>query len=228
LQTKQFQTYLNQGDTDQIFYKEDYTYSFELSAPENSELTNQRYFTLLQTDVFKNQDKLGSNKVEYSFFGTTVLPAKYYISKGEEPLDESIIIDAYNSNQQVIQYHKKNGMYTTISYVDKYPVIKLEGEYTVANGYIGMITSQIASIVNSSGWNGGKNQIIAKQQEARDYYSSHMVNTYTYDPNVGVTSVTGSNGKTEHYSYDSSERLNRIKDNDNNTIKQFIYNIKPQ
>lgn len=47
--------------------------------------------------------------------------------------------------------------------------------------------------------------------------------TYTYDPLVGVTSVTDENGSTTYYSYDNFGRLNLIKDNDVAIQKQYDY-----
>ncbi|MEP1095938.1 MAG: RHS repeat domain-containing protein, partial [Cyclobacteriaceae bacterium] len=50
-----------------------------------------------------------------------------------------------------------------------------------------------------------------------------MVTTYTYDPLVGLTSMTDENGITIHYEYDQHNRLERIKDFDENKIREFDY-----
>ncbi|MCF6347026.1 MAG: hypothetical protein L3J20_01840 [Flavobacteriaceae bacterium] len=226
LQSKQSQTYLNSGNYKEEVHKEDYTYSFEINTTENNTLTGERYFTLLRTDVFKNNKKLSIKKIDYSNFNNKILPFKYSESKGNEIFEESSIVDSYDNNQQITQYHTKDGLYTTISYYNEYPLIKLEGEYTPPTAYLGMITSQIKSIINTQGWVAGKNQIIAKQQQARNYYNNHQVTSYTFKPNVGATSITDSRGKTEFYNYDSNERLSTVKDNDNKIIKQFRYNLK--
>lgn len=50
-----------------------------------------------------------------------------------------------------------------------------------------------------------------------------QVTTYTYSPQVGITSVTGPNGNVVYYEYDSMQRLKTIRDQDGKIIKQIEY-----
>jgi YD repeat-containing protein len=56
---------------------------------------------------------------------------------------------------------------------------------------------------------------------------SQMV-TYTYDPLVGMTSMTDAKGITTTYEYDSFQRLQNIKDKDGYIIKSYCYNYAGQ
>ena len=49
-------------------------------------------------------------------------------------------------------------------------------------------------------------------------------NSYTYEPLVGVKTVTDASGETITYEYDSRNRLHLIRDEDNNIIKRYRYN----
>jgi hypothetical protein len=51
-----------------------------------------------------------------------------------------------------------------------------------------------------------------------------MMTTYTYDPLIGMTSSTDTNGVTTYYEYDSMARLMNIKDKDGAIIKHIDYN----
>ncbi len=53
-----------------------------------------------------------------------------------------------------------------------------------------------------------------------------MVTTYTYDPLLGITSITQPNGQVEYYKYDTAGRLEYIHDKDLNVIKNMRYNYK--
>lgn len=50
-----------------------------------------------------------------------------------------------------------------------------------------------------------------------------QVTTYTYDPLVGVTSVTDTKNLITYYEYDDFQRLMNIKDKDGNIIKNYLY-----
>ena len=53
-----------------------------------------------------------------------------------------------------------------------------------------------------------------------------MISTYTYDPLVGVTSVTDARGYSTYYEYDTYNRLKAIKDADGNLVQTQEYNYK--
>ncbi|MBT2620062.1 DUF5977 domain-containing protein [Chryseobacterium sp. ISL-6] len=56
---------------------------------------------------------------------------------------------------------------------------------------------------------------------------NYEITTYTYDPGIGVTSMTLPNGIREYYKYDLANRLSKILDKDNNFIKEIKYGNAP-
>jgi YD repeat-containing protein len=50
--------------------------------------------------------------------------------------------------------------------------------------------------------------------------------TYTYDPLIGITSMTDQNNITTYYEYDSFSRLKYIKDQNKNILKAYDYHYK--
>lgn len=60
--------------------------------------------------------------------------------------------------------------------------------------------------------------------EIRIYPKNAQMNTYTYDPLVGITSETDPNGLTTSYKYDMHGRLIEISDFDGTILKKFEYN----
>ncbi len=53
-----------------------------------------------------------------------------------------------------------------------------------------------------------------------------MVSTYTYDPLIGITSMTDPKGYTMYYTYDDLNRLKTIKDQQGNILSENEYHYK--
>ncbi len=53
-----------------------------------------------------------------------------------------------------------------------------------------------------------------------------QITTYTYDPLIGVTSITDPKGDTQYYIYDSFNRLKYIKDKNGHILKEYEYHYK--
>lgn len=58
-------------------------------------------------------------------------------------------------------------------------------------------------------------------------YGSPMV-TYTYDPLIGVTTVTGPSNITSYYEYDAFGRLEIVRDADQNIVNHYKYHYKDE
>jgi hypothetical protein len=63
-----------------------------------------------------------------------------------------------------------------------------------------------------------------KIDEVRLLPAGAMMNTYTYDPEVGVLSISDTKGLSQFYEYDDMKRLLNIRDQDGNIIKNYNYN----
>jgi hypothetical protein len=221
LKSKRIQTFLEQGEANQEYYEEFYHYPFDNSNATNTQLLSERLFPLLKTETFKNNTKIKTNEIEYSYFNSKLFIKKNQTSIGSNPLEESIIIDSYDTNDYLIEkYHQKDGTYTIIAYKDLLPLVKLEGADLSSTSYLDSKVSQMSQT--------GKTQaeIIILQQDVRNYYSDHMVTSYTFDPLIGVTSITDQRGYTTYFEYDNYERLAFERDDNGKIIKQYSYNYK--
>ena len=64
--------------------------------------------------------------------------------------------------------------------------------------------------------------------EVRLYPKNAVMTTYTYQPEIGMTSQMDAKGQTRYYEYDSFQRLKTIKDQNGEIIKSLNYNHKVQ
>ncbi|MGV0923761.1 hypothetical protein [Empedobacter tilapiae] len=133
--------------------------------------------------------------------------------------DRKITYNSYDAKGNLLQYTLENGIPVSIiwGYNGQYPVAKIEGS-TFANA-----TSKLANYLTKiqSG-----TLTVAEQSTIRTLIPDAMLTSYTYKPLIGVTSITGPNGQSEFYNYDSSNRLQSIVNEKNEVIKTLEYNYK--
>lgn len=81
---------------------------------------------------------------------------------------------------------------------------------------VGANYSTLQNAYNAS----GGDQILLRNQSS---LSKSYISTYTHNPLLGMVSETNPNGRTVKYEYDPIFRLLRIRDHDNNILKQWEY-----
>jgi YD repeat-containing protein len=64
--------------------------------------------------------------------------------------------------------------------------------------------------------------------EVRLYPTYSKMTTYTYDPSIGLTSMTDPNDLTSYFEYDELGRLVVVRDSDRNIIKHYKYHYQGQ
>lgn len=64
--------------------------------------------------------------------------------------------------------------------------------------------------------------------EVRLHSADAQMTTYTYNPLVGMTSSTDSNGRVTRYEYDGIGRLQAVKDEEGNVLKAYEYHYQGQ
>jgi len=62
--------------------------------------------------------------------------------------------------------------------------------------------------------------------DVRFYPSAGQMTTYTYDPLIGITTITDGKGEVTYYEYDSFQRLRSVKDKDGNITKNIEYHYQ--
>ncbi|WP_273005903.1 hypothetical protein [Chryseobacterium sp.] len=202
-------------------------------------ITNNMVSIPLETKTVKKQntnDLSGKviSKTETKYdnltyaFPTSVL--SYDLQNNNIPREE-ISYDKYDSNGNLQQYTIGNGISTVIiwGYKNTRPIAKIE------NAKLENIPSSlITNIVTASDKDGyamsGSNEtnLLSALKTFRDSLSNYQVTTYTYDPLVGVRSITPPTGISEIYIYDISNRLIEIREDNQGgkLLKEFSYHYK--
>jgi len=166
-----------------------------------------------QQQTFFNQFTVGGN--------TFYQPSDIKSAQNTVSPQTELTIEQYNSQGNIVQYKAKDGVTNTIiwGYGGVYPVAKVSGA----------TYSACMAVLNSSVLNNpsSDNALRTELNKLRTQLSGTVfVTTITYAPLIGVTSETNVNNRTVYYEYDKFNRLQIIRDQDNNIIKRICYNYK--
>jgi len=143
-----------------------------------------------------------------------------------------VIYDQYDSKGNILQYTTKDGISTTIiwGYNQTQPIARIEGAtYTQVQSLAsGIVTASDTDASAAS--NNDETSLLQALDAFRNNsaLSSYQITTYTYDPLIGVRSITPPSGVREVYLYDTANRLKEIRQ-DSQTgklLKEFKYNYK--
>lgn len=121
--------------------------------------------------------------------------------------------DAHGNPRQVTD---RNGQHTCYiwGYGGRYPVAKIENSsYDILLGY-GIETTYEGALPAD-----------IETQLRNDSEENFLVTTYTFEPLVGMTSMTDPTGHTTYYEYDDDGKLQRIRDAHGKTLKSYAYHI---
>lgn len=142
--------------------------------------------------------------------------------------EKTVTIDLYDEKGNVIQYTSADGKKSTViyGYYKTQPIATIEGA-TYAQ-----VSGLIQNIVNTSDADAANPAKEPQLLTALDAFRNHdqmkdfRMTTYTYDPLIGATTVTSSNGMRETYKYDVRNRLEKVLDKDGMILKEYKYNYK--
>lgn len=210
-------------------------YLFDSSYPAGSPERNIQYIfnNLYAIDSEKRTIKgkvLSNQTVKYNNFlvgyNKVPKPSEIYKETLNGNPDNVLKIISYNSKGKVVETLADDIPSVTIwGYNDTLPIAKIIG----AN--YNQVSAAATDIINKSNIdidNVSENNLISALDAFRTNpnFNAFKITTYTYDPLIGVTSITQPSGTREIYKYDLKNRLEKVVDVDGNIIKEHKYNYK--
>lgn len=230
------------GETLQTEYKypQDLTSGYEQSSLMQEMVNRNMIATPVKTVTKNNGTVISEQRTLYDEFpgqgsSQMILPEFIYAKKGAgtTSADKKITYDKYEEKGNLQQYTLADGTPVSIiwGYNKQYPIAKVEGV-----AYASISSTKITNAVNASNLDTSEtteDTLRTKLQELRADSSVNgaVVTTYTYDPLIGVTSVTSPNGQTEYYQYDGFGRLKEVYIKDGTArkiLKTVDYNYQHQ
>lgn len=138
----------------------------------------------------------------------------------EEPVAENAFNSSYYELQNSYEYDD-NGNLESATGPDQVPVSFIWGyDSTLPIVKAVGVTHEVLSIAYNSV--SGNLSLLRDHADLADAY----ITTYTYDPLLGVTSMTDENSQVTTYRYDDLGHLDHIRDNDGNILEKFEYHFR--
>ena len=198
----------------------------------------------LETIVVKKQSDTDSGKTiskTYTDYPDTlpdVQTGNLLLPKSVSALDlitgnmsTEVTYDQYDTKGNVQQYTTKDGVSTAIvwGYNQTQPIAKIEGAmYSQVSGLAtGIIDASNADANDAAVGNPKEQDLVNALDTFRAALPNYQVTTYSYDPLIGVRSITPPSGIREVYIYDTANRLKEVKDVNGNILKSYEYHYKP-
>ena len=199
----------------------------------------------LDTQVFKAGSKLSEQLTVYEKSAATsniLLPKSIYAAKfpnsftavlDNRNIEKKVTYDKYDDRGNIQQYTLENNIPVSIiwGYGRTQPIAKLENVAYASISASTISNLQTLSDADNDNCMSGSctEQLLRNALDAlRGTFPNAFISTYTYNPLVGVTSVTDVKGIPSYYEYDSFGRLKFVKDKDLNVLQKYCYNYKGQ
>ncbi|HEX8574980.1 MAG TPA: hypothetical protein VF677_01665 [Flavobacterium sp.] len=208
----------------------------------NSVYSQNRISEIEKIENYKDGKLLNTTKTNYtnSWNGNiSYLPNEIQTSFGTGNLETEITYDKYDEKGNILQYTTKAGITTAIiwGYNKTYPIAKIEGvgvRFTSGPpADLALLIAQTLSASDSDAsavLNNDETLFLSILNNLRSspYLSDTYITTYTYDPVIGIRSITPPSGIREVYLYDANNRLKEIRENTvtGKLLKEFKYNYK--
>lgn len=179
------------------------------------------------------------------WYNNLVLPQTIQTLKGAETPgnlpDERIIFHDYDSQGNPLEVSKADGPHIVYiwGYNNTQPIAKIENaSYDEVEEYVANLKSlsnndndRTVDTVNADGSIspvGAEGLLRRALSNLRVVLPQAQITTFTYDPLIGVTSITDLRGETIYYDYDDFNRLEFVKDANGNILSKNQYHYKDQ
>ncbi|MEF9476894.1 RHS repeat protein [Chryseobacterium sp. 1B4] len=205
-----------------------YSYAHEKN---NQKLINANIIGIPLQTITKKDNVIVSNTETKYDNPLNLLPSSVVSTDLQNVVSTEVTYDKYDSKGNLQQYITKDGLSTVIiwGYNQTQPIAKIEGAKLadIQQSFIDSIVTA-SNTDASAGVNNDETAFLSALNTFRSNtaLSGYQITTYTYDPLVGVRSITPPSGITESYSYDSANRLEKVIDVNGKVLKEMKYNYK--
>ncbi|KPE48988.1 hypothetical protein [Chryseobacterium indologenes] len=182
------------------------------------------------TKILSKTETIYPSALPHAVAGNLVLPLSLQSYNMQTPTEAQteVTYDRYDDKGNILQYTTKDGVPVSVvwGYNKTLPIIKIEG---IAYSQIENMISTYIADSDADALDPTKEPLllIGYQRLRKDLsLVGKLITTYSYDPLIGVTSITPPSGILEKYVYDTANRLQKVEDLNGRIIKEYQYHYK--
>ncbi len=212
-----------------------HTYPYDKSSIVNNLLVAQnRITTPIETKTTKNATVLGAQVTEFKDWGNgIILPEVTKIGKGTKTSESRLIYHKYDSQGNPLEVSQESGRHMMYiwGYHNTQPIVKIDNaSYAGIPAAVTTLINQLKTTSDTENSEAKENTMHNLFKALRDhsYFANAQVSGYTYDPLIGVTTMTNPKGETVYYQYDDLNRLQYILNRDGHIVQKTNYNYANQ
>jgi len=190
----------------------------------NEMISAGRLADVVETRNLRNQKLLEITKVEYKKENNLLLKESVKHFDSDERLTNQVLYKTYDVNGNLVEYQGMDGVNTVFvyGYKKRYPIAVIKNvDYSKVKSYINSNQSTFDNLYQEEA------AFNEKMNTLRAIASTSLLTSYMYKPGVGITCITDPNKRSEKYSYDDFNRLNRVFDHNGMIVKDVQYNYAP-
>lgn len=198
-----------------------YPHDFAGTAVYDAMITRNQVSPVIEQITYRNEtEEVARKKLNYDFWnGTNIIaPKTEYTTLMQQTPFLTMTYDSYDNSGNLTQYTGRDGITTSLVYGYNYG--KLVAQVTGANQAAVAGKINIANIQTMTG-----SSLRSALNNLRTIGGAQTI-SYTYEPLIGISSLSDMNNITTYYEYDVLGRLKVIKDNQLNVRKTIDYQYK--
>ncbi|QKX03574.1 hypothetical protein HN014_01140 [Aquimarina sp. TRL1] len=207
-----------------------YLYPYDKAGAVNNTLRHQnRISTAIEVSTARNNELLQTQSTEFkNWENGLLLPSYTKVAKGNKEAVVTLRYHRYDETGNPIEVSRENGSSQVLiwGYQNQLPVAKIENaSYNDIAPYIASLKTASNADTDHCRQPGCKEQLLREALDnVREQFPDAMVTTYTYDPLIGVTSITDPRGNTIYHTYDAFNRLSYTEDHNGHVLQKYSYN----